>query len=89
MVDDSCSILKQSMGIEDKDMDESVACKLDANCGTKSKILETPYAYMSLADTIIHTVAYHGTQEKNELYLSLLTWANVHDTLLYRKKVRV
>lgn len=44
LVDDSCSFLKQSMGIEDKDMDESVACKLDANCGTKSKILETPYA---------------------------------------------
>lgn len=62
-------------------MDGSVSCKLDANRGTKSKKLETPYAYMSLADIIICAVAYHGTQEKNELYLSLLSWEDVHDML--------
>ena len=43
--------------------------------------METPYAYMSLADIIICAVAYHGTQEKNELYLSLLSWEHVHDML--------
>ena len=34
-----------------------------------------------LADIIICAVAYHRTQEKNELYLSLLSWEHVHDML--------